>query len=185
MKVDKGKIAVEAAIELFGEKGFDNTSTQSIAKHAGIGNATLFKYFPSKEDLIKEAYLSSKIETLKAIKEGLDPNASFETILRMMWLNYLDWALKFPLKHKFVLQIHNSRFYCKEVEEKVQSELLFFQLALNSAKQNSIILDEDNEIIYAIMTNFLNLAIEFHHKNPEIPELKFYQLMLRCLKIKE
>ncbi|MFK7826599.1 MAG: TetR/AcrR family transcriptional regulator [Oligoflexales bacterium] len=185
MKVDKGKIAVEAAIELFGDNGFDNTSTQSIAKHAGIGNATLFKYFPTKDVLIKEAYLSTKMETLRKIKQGLDPNASFESMLRTMWLNYIDWALKFPQKHKFVLQVHHSRFDCPEIEEKIQSEMLFFQLALNSAKQNKLIMNEDNEVIYALIMNFLNLAIEFQLKNSEISEIKFYQFMLRCLSIEK
>jgi len=38
----------EIAIELFSERGFDNTSVDDIAAAAGIARRTLFRYFPSK-----------------------------------------------------------------------------------------------------------------------------------------
>jgi AcrR family transcriptional regulator len=42
---------IEAAIELFAERGYE-ASTAEIAARAGVGEATLFRRFPSKEDLI-------------------------------------------------------------------------------------------------------------------------------------
>ena len=57
MRQEKEKKIIDSAIELFADKGFDNTSTQSISSHAGIGTGTLFKYFANKEELIVEAYL--------------------------------------------------------------------------------------------------------------------------------
>jgi len=52
-KMPKGKkAALVAAIELFAETGFDGTSTAQIADHAGISQATIFKYFHTKQDLL-------------------------------------------------------------------------------------------------------------------------------------
>ena len=39
------------AMKLFGKKGFEGTTTKNIASSAGVSEATVFKYFKSKEDL--------------------------------------------------------------------------------------------------------------------------------------
>ena len=40
-----------AALELFGEKGMEGTTTKEVSKRAGIAEGTLFNYFKTKEDL--------------------------------------------------------------------------------------------------------------------------------------
>lgn len=42
-----------AAIELFSQQGFDGTSTAQIAERAGVSQATIFKYYKTKNDLLK------------------------------------------------------------------------------------------------------------------------------------
>ncbi|MEU0512098.1 mycofactocin system transcriptional regulator [Amycolatopsis sp. NPDC006125] len=39
------------AFELFASRGFDRTTIDDIAKAAGIGRRTFFRYFPSKNDI--------------------------------------------------------------------------------------------------------------------------------------
>ncbi|MFC6176342.1 TetR/AcrR family transcriptional regulator [Companilactobacillus huachuanensis] len=51
MPAGKKKVVL-AALKLFSEKGFDGTSTQEIAKASGMSQATIFKYFKTKEDLL-------------------------------------------------------------------------------------------------------------------------------------
>jgi TetR/AcrR family fatty acid metabolism transcriptional regulator len=43
---------VEAALRVFGEKGYHNTTVSEIAKAAGISETTLYKYFTDKEDIL-------------------------------------------------------------------------------------------------------------------------------------
>jgi AcrR family transcriptional regulator len=45
------KAILAAALKLFAEKGFYNTSTRAISRKAGIAEGTLFNYFETKEDL--------------------------------------------------------------------------------------------------------------------------------------
>ncbi|MBL3531513.1 TetR/AcrR family transcriptional regulator [Companilactobacillus zhachilii] len=52
MPAGKKKVVL-AALELFSKKGFDGTSTQEIAKTSGMSQATIFKYFKTKEDLLE------------------------------------------------------------------------------------------------------------------------------------
>ncbi len=42
----------EAALELFSKHGFDAVTTNEVARAAGVSRRTLFRYFPSKEELV-------------------------------------------------------------------------------------------------------------------------------------
>jgi AcrR family transcriptional regulator len=46
---------IEAAIEFFAEEGFES-STRRLARRLGVTQPLLYRYFPSKEDLIGEVY---------------------------------------------------------------------------------------------------------------------------------
>jgi AcrR family transcriptional regulator len=52
---------VRAIREVFAEKGFDGTTTRELAVAAGVSEALLFKYFPSKE-ILYAAMLQSVID---------------------------------------------------------------------------------------------------------------------------
>ena len=47
---------ISAAIRLFSRKGFDQASMQDIAREAGIGKATIYFHFDSKDALIQAVY---------------------------------------------------------------------------------------------------------------------------------
>ncbi|QNP48924.1 TetR/AcrR family transcriptional regulator [Diaphorobacter aerolatus] len=44
---------LDAALDLFVEKGFAATKVEEVAARAGVSKGTLFLYFPSKEELFK------------------------------------------------------------------------------------------------------------------------------------
>ena len=44
---------LEAALQLFVQKGFAATKVEDVAALAGVSKGTLFLYFPTKEDLLK------------------------------------------------------------------------------------------------------------------------------------
>lgn len=43
---------VDAALELFDERGYEQTTADDIADRAGVGRTTLFRHYRSKEDVI-------------------------------------------------------------------------------------------------------------------------------------
>jgi len=47
------KAILEAAITLFSENGYENTSIENIAKIAGIGKGTVYGYFQTKKEILK------------------------------------------------------------------------------------------------------------------------------------
>ena len=50
---------LDAALELFVEKGFAATRSEEVAARAGVSKGTLFLYFPSKEELFKAVITES------------------------------------------------------------------------------------------------------------------------------
>lgn len=43
---------IEAALKVFGEHGFERSTTKAIAREAGVAEGTIFNYFPSKNDIL-------------------------------------------------------------------------------------------------------------------------------------
>jgi AcrR family transcriptional regulator len=77
---------IAAAIEVFGERGLE-ASTAEIAQRAGVGEATLFRRFPSKDDLIMaivEAQMDEVIEIAADCVENCDPAEAVERFLTRM-----------------------------------------------------------------------------------------------------
>jgi AcrR family transcriptional regulator len=49
---------VETALELFRERGYDQTRVSDVTERAGISDATFFNYFPSKDLVLDELALA-------------------------------------------------------------------------------------------------------------------------------
>lgn len=55
-KAQKRRRILDAATDLFTEKGFETSTTAEISTAAGVGTGTLYLYFASKEDLLVEVF---------------------------------------------------------------------------------------------------------------------------------
>ncbi len=67
---DKFSSIIEAALKVFGEKGYYNATISEIARKAGVSEATIYEYFGSKEDLlfaIPKEITTQAVDFLEAI----------------------------------------------------------------------------------------------------------------------
>jgi len=81
---DRRQSIVNAAREVFAQKGFDGTTTRDLAKAAGVSEALLYRHFPSKESLyaaMRGACVTP--ETLAEFQKvlALEPSASTLVLL--------------------------------------------------------------------------------------------------------
>ncbi len=66
---------VEAAIEIFGERGFGAARLEDVARRAGVSKGTVFVYFPTKEDLFRavaQTVLTLHLDRLGSAAADLD-----------------------------------------------------------------------------------------------------------------
>lgn len=83
----------QAAFHLFEERGFEATTMEDIAEAVGVGRRTLFRYYPSKNDILWGQFdegLRSFAETFAAMPDDLPlVEAVIEAVVAF---NYLDEA---------------------------------------------------------------------------------------------
>ena len=97
-KTKKQQAIVEAAIKLFAEKGYANTSTAEIAKVAEVSEGTIFKHYRTKDHLllsvmlpfIKENFPSLAQEVLK--ETLTEQTRTFEEFLKGFLRNRVDFV---------------------------------------------------------------------------------------------
>jgi AcrR family transcriptional regulator len=85
-----------AAREIFGEHGLD-ASLDEIARRAGVGNATLYRRFPTRRDLIAEVFAGQMTEYVALAELALthpDPWTGFvDYLTRLFELQATDRGL--------------------------------------------------------------------------------------------
>ncbi|WP_236792695.1 TetR/AcrR family transcriptional regulator [Amycolatopsis sp. GM8] len=59
----------DTAIGLFAERGFDHVPVAEIARRAEVSEATVFNYFPAKEDLVYDGMVAFEASLLDAVRE--------------------------------------------------------------------------------------------------------------------
>ncbi|WP_194833169.1 TetR/AcrR family transcriptional regulator [Nocardia sp. XZ_19_369] len=79
----------DTAIEMFLESGFDQVSCAEIATRAQVSKPTLFKYFPTKEDLVLHRIIDHEQEAARVVRERRSGEAPLNA-LRRHFLAALD-----------------------------------------------------------------------------------------------
>lgn len=115
---NKKKDIAYAAIRVFAEKGFSNTSTAEIAKKAGVAEATIFKHFGSKENLL----LTLMIPYIKELLPGMVDEV-FAEILSADVVSYEQFLRKF-LRNRIVFISENREVFQVFIKEILYAETL-------------------------------------------------------------
>ncbi|MEU6483047.1 TetR family transcriptional regulator [Streptomyces sp. NPDC046887] len=75
----------DAAVSLFLEHGFDRVSVNDIAAAAEVSKPTLFRYFPTKEDLVLHRFADHQGEAARVVRDrgpGIEPVAALHRHFR-------------------------------------------------------------------------------------------------------
>ncbi len=102
---------IEAAVELIVEEGHQKATMKKIAKAAGVGPATIYKYFPSKEKLIVGFYVQKARDAIEDLDEiGDFGEYNLKEKLQILLESYLEHLLtdrEFVLKSLDII-LHSS-----------------------------------------------------------------------------
>jgi AcrR family transcriptional regulator len=79
----------EHALRLFREQGYQATTVEQIAAAAEVSPSTFFRYFPSKEDVVLQDDMDTRmIAALEHQPPGLGPVAAVRAAARQMFTSY-------------------------------------------------------------------------------------------------
>ena len=77
------RLVLDAAVEVFAERGLE-AGVAEVARRAGVGSATVFRRFPTKEDLIL-AVIEERVEEFRRLAEqALSDPDPWQGLVRLM-----------------------------------------------------------------------------------------------------
>ena len=129
----KREAILDAALELFAERGFHGTAVPLVAKKAGVGAGTIYRYFESKEALVNALYQRWKARFGELILTDFPLDASPREQLRQYWIRMCGFIQEHPQAFKF-LEAHHHGPYLDETSRALETTILepahmFFEVA--------------------------------------------------------
>jgi len=108
--IEKRAAVLEAALDLFVERGFHGAPTSLIAQQAGVGVGTIYRYFPSKEELVHSIYNEVHLRFHKRFSERPQEGSSLKDRLTILLELLLAAFINSPRDFRFLEQYHYSPF---------------------------------------------------------------------------
>lgn len=118
MEKGKRELLLDAALSMFVENGFENSPTSKIAKRAGVAAGTLFHYFETKEKLINDLYINTKVSLATALKKDLAEANTIRKKIKLIWYNSVTWAIDNPAGNSFFSMYKYSSYITETTREE-------------------------------------------------------------------
>lgn len=153
---------INAARELFKNYGFKKVSMDEIARKAGVTKRTVYKYFASKQDLLKFFINEELINMKKIIEDTEKRNSDFfecvhECIFRLLQYKHKRKFLKVILEEAEVLKDEKITKEISVIDEQIQK---YIKEKLKYAVKEKYI-DVENIDIAAFLIYKMYIALMF------------------------
>ena len=148
---------VAAAVALFTERGYDETTIDDVATAAGVGRRTFFRYFRSKEDAISPDHQAglARVAEVFAVAHPGEPTASLvlragETVFDLYTEDPQLSVRRFALTHRVpVLRDresasvdHYRRLFTRHLRERIEDDLRAAVVAASVVAAHNVALRE-------------------------------------------
>ena len=112
---------LSAASIVFGERGYAGTTTDAIAKEAGVSQAYIVRTFGSKESLFVEAATRSVDKTIEVFRAAARDNDDLTTLPRHLGHAYVelvaDRGILLTMMHLFTMGHHELGLTAQKTEK--------------------------------------------------------------------
>src|SRR5215470_7404991 len=99
--VDKRRLLLDAALDLFESRGFDGVAVPEIAKAAGVATGTVYVYFRDKEALVNALYRHWKTIYNDTVLAPLPPGLLVRDKFTTYWQRMMEFAREHPRAARF------------------------------------------------------------------------------------
>ena len=143
---------MQAALEMVGEHGFHGSPMAQIAERAGVAAGTIYRFFDSKDTLIKEIQASLEGQILAVVTEGYPEGQSVRERFMHIERRIIGHFIASPLQFRFLEQYHYSPYGLDSRREKLfgKKRRNLIEDLLEEARNHRIIKDLPLPILYAL-----------------------------------
>ncbi len=142
---------LDAACELFADRGFNGTAVPLVAELAGVGAGTVYRYFDSKEALVNALYQFWKERFGRTLMDGFPFQAPVRDQFRFFWRKIDEFARKHARAFAF-LELHYHSAYLDAKSRRLEIEILGpIKAFIEDAQRSGVLKDLPAELIMALV----------------------------------
>lgn len=161
--MNKKDSILQATLELVVENGIQNTPLSAITKKADVGMGTVYNYFKTKEDIIRELYLKIKMDGSFFILDGYDSSLHIKQRYFSIFENVFNFYLNKPLEFLFMEQLKYSPIIGSETKSKATEYMLELKNLFEDGQKQGIFKTTDIEqqmyFIYGAISSLIGMHI--------------------------
>ena len=149
----------QATLALFAEKGVDRTTIGDIARAAGIAEGTIYRHYPSKEELVWQLFsrnylhLAAQLDALQAARPGL--RAKLAAMIGLFCSLYEQD----PDMFRFLLLVQHGQL--ERVAAEMQTPVTVLKAVIEAAVARGEIPAQDAEVATAMVLGIVLQAAVF------------------------
>lgn len=122
---DKRRRIIEAAVEVFADKGFFGARVSEIADRAGVADGTIYLYFKSKDDILISLFEEKMAEILERLETLLGRIEEPEEKMRHYIVEHLRLVAEQPkLMQVLTVELRQSARFMKEYSPQAFAKYL-------------------------------------------------------------
>ena len=159
--VDKHRLLLDAALDLFERRGFDGVAVPEIAKEAGVATGTVYVYFRDKEALVNALYRHWKTVCNDMVLAPLPPGLLVRDKFTTYWQRMMAFAQNHPRAVRF-MDLHHHSAYLDEESRALSGR--YGSVArdfIAEAKAAGVIRDLDPIMVVALMWGAATGLVKF------------------------
>ncbi|HAA03744.1 MAG TPA: hypothetical protein DCZ69_13860 [Syntrophobacteraceae bacterium] len=153
---------LEAALDIFSDKGYHVATVDEIAEHAGLGKGTVYRYFANKEALFNELVRIRLEELEHSASEVLDSHDDVVVMIIKYLRVYFDFFDQNQRLYRVIVQEHLD--FGTEMHElyikKVLRRLPALKRKVYEATQHGVFKDVDFQTVFYGVMGFIHGVIQ-------------------------
>lgn len=148
---DKRDKILDAALTLFADRGYHGTAVPLVAKAAGVGAGTIYRYFENKQGLVNELFRREKRAVTEAVLGSFPFNAAPREQFHFFFERIVSYARIHPQSFRF-LEHHHHAAYLDEESLALEREVTEFALNyVRMLKAQGIARDVEDHLFLVIV----------------------------------
>ena len=157
--MNREEAILDAALELFSERGFHGTTVAMIAQRAHVGAGTIYRYFKDKDDLVNALFQYWHRAKMEALLRDMPTDLSPRQLFHEIWHRLARFSRDYPLVVQF-LEFHHHATYLSPASRELSDNFREHFLALlDGLRQRQVTKDVPPELVLAFISGaFIGVA---------------------------